>query len=145
MKRFYSQSTGTTYLVGVHSHMPADAVPLPESVFLQVICNPEPDKVRDHDENGLPVLIDRPAPTLAERSARERAWRDARLQGDQWLVVRHTEEQALGLPTTLSADQYEALLHYRQALREWPASGSFPDESARPVAPDLPDSLEERP
>jgi hypothetical protein len=35
-----------------------------------------------------------------------------------WLLERHNEETLLNLPTTLSEDQYNNLLLYRQALRD---------------------------
>ncbi|WP_230624750.1 phage tail protein [Stutzerimonas stutzeri] len=61
-KRFYlkeSESTGTTYIEGVHT-VPAGAVEISEDRFLSVIANAEPGKVRSHDANGLPILIDPP-------------------------------------------------------------------------------------
>lgn len=60
MNRLYSVSTGNTYLVGFHQIIPADAVAIDEQTFLEVIANPAPDKIRDHDEEGRPVLIDPP-------------------------------------------------------------------------------------
>lgn len=59
--RYYSRSTGCTYLLSVHGdRMPADAVPITEEHYLAVIGNPAPDKVRSHDADGLPILIDPP-------------------------------------------------------------------------------------
>lgn len=60
MKRFYSASTGCTYLAGLSTAVPADAVEISEDVFLSVIANPAPGKIRGHDASGLPVLIDPP-------------------------------------------------------------------------------------
>lgn len=60
MQRLYSVTTGNTYLVGFHPVIPADAVPIDEQTFLDVIANPAPDKVRDHDEEGHPILVDPP-------------------------------------------------------------------------------------
>ena len=62
MSRFYSKTTGTTYLTAVHgSDMPADAKPIDETRYLSVIANPAPGKIRSHDAQGLPILIDPPA------------------------------------------------------------------------------------
>jgi hypothetical protein len=60
VKRFYSQFTQTSYLQGVHAVMPDDAVEISEALYLSVIGNPAVDKIRAHDENGLPYLIDAP-------------------------------------------------------------------------------------
>lgn len=68
-RRFYlseSDSTGTTYLEGVHA-IPAGAVLISEARFLEVIINPSAGKVRSHDAAGLPILVDPPIyiPTVA--------------------------------------------------------------------------------
>lgn len=55
--RFYSQTTGSTYLSEIHSVMPDDVVRITEDRFLSVIANPAPDMVREHDIEGLPILI----------------------------------------------------------------------------------------
>lgn len=60
MQRFYSQSTGSTYLDGIHREMPNDAVPISEHRYLDVIANPPSGKIRSHDESGLPILLDLP-------------------------------------------------------------------------------------
>lgn len=68
MKRLYSQATGSTYISGIHSNMPVDAVPITEARYLEVIANPAPGKIRSHDAAGLPILIDPPphVPTADE-------------------------------------------------------------------------------
>jgi hypothetical protein len=65
-----------------------------------------------------------------------RKWRQSVLTDSQWLVTRHRDEQELGRGTTLTAKQYLELLEYRQALRDWPASDSFPEMTARPPIPE---------
>lgn len=65
----------------------------------------------------------------------ERNWRQSMLSTSQWLVTRHRDEQELGRGTTMTAKQYLELLEYRQALRDWPASDSFPEMTARPSIP----------
>ena len=67
--RYYSQRTGCVYLSTAHAgNMPADAVPITEGRYLEVIGNPEPGKIRSHDAEGLPILTDRPPyiPTESE-------------------------------------------------------------------------------
>lgn len=140
MKRFYSQSTGSTYLSGVHLQMPDDAVPITEALYEAVIANPDLDKVRSHDDRGLPILIERTAPNREELVRIERGWRDSQLVSSQWFVARYNEEQSLGLVTTQTEEQFEALLRYRQSLRDWPVSDVFPDSAHRPQAPAFLDS-----
>ncbi|ERI52174.1 hypothetical protein N878_01245, partial [Pseudomonas sp. EGD-AK9] len=68
MSRYYSKTTGTTYLSSVHQHLPNDAVLIDENRYLSVIANPAPGKIRSHDADGLPILIDPPpyVPTAEE-------------------------------------------------------------------------------
>lgn len=66
-------------------------------------------------------------------AASERAWRDAEMHASEWLVTRHRDEQDLKQETTLTDAQFSELLIYRQALRDWPQSPSFPDSQYRPV------------
>lgn len=70
-----------------------------------------------------------------ESAPSARAWRQASLAATEWLVTRHHDEQALGRGTHLSAAQYLQLLEYRQALRDWPGSPSFPAMDSRPAVP----------
>jgi len=135
MKRFYSPGTQTTYLQGVHADMPADVVEISEALFLSVIGNPAPGKIREHDEAGRPYLVDAPesAPDLA---AQEREWRDGALSGVLWLRERHRDQLEIEGPTTLTVEQFNDLLVYMQALRDWPQSPNFPESQHRPTAPD---------
>lgn len=137
MNRFYSQSTGTCYLEGIHDRIPSDAVLIDDERYLAVIAEPELGKVRSHDSGGLPILIDPPVVELTadQLAANERAWRDAEVSSTEWLVTRHRDEQDMQLATTLTAEQFAALLVYRQALRDWPQTEVFPDSAQRPVAP----------
>ncbi|WP_349970926.1 phage tail assembly chaperone [Pseudomonas caspiana] len=71
----------------------------------------------------------------------ERQWRDRQLVAVTGPRDRHRDELELGRETTLTPDQYAALLKHIQALRDWPESSDFPDSSARPVAPDWLDTI----
>ncbi|MCY7258964.1 phage tail assembly chaperone [Pseudomonas protegens] len=134
MKRFYSQTTQTSYLQGIHSEIPADAVEISEALYLSVIGNPPYGKVRAHDAQGLPYLIDAPVVVL-DPAAQERHWRDAELVSVMWLRERHRDQAEIGTPTTLKGDQFSELLVYMQSLRDWPQSPDFPQIEHRPVAP----------
>lgn len=136
MKRYYSQSTGCCYLEGVHKAVPPDAVEIDQKRYTDVIANPPLDKVRSHDEHGLPVLVDLPAPSMAAVAETERKWRDEQLAAYQWLRDRHRDELDLGRTPTLSTTQFAELLTYMQALRDWPQDSTFPDSTHRPIAVD---------
>lgn len=114
--------------------MPDDVLPITEERFFEVIARPEPGKVRGHDAEGLPILVDS-VPTTDELAVAERAWRDAELGTTEWLVTRYRDELDMQLATTLTAEQFTKLLAYRQVLRDWPQSEQFPVIEYRPVAP----------
>lgn len=69
------------------------------------------------------------------KATSERAWRDAQVQSVEWLRNRHRDEVEQGIETTLSTEQYEELLAYIQALRDWPTAAGFPDAVNRPAVP----------
>lgn len=133
MKRFYSSETGCTYLESIHSLIPTDAVFISEERYTSVIANPTLGKVRSHDADGLPILIDPPAPNFAEQ---ERWWRDSELSSVVWLRDRHRDQLGLGTESTLTPELFTELLTYMQALRDWPQSPDFPDSQHRPTASD---------
>lgn len=132
MKRFYSLTTQTTYLEGLHHIMPADAQEITEARYLEVLANPAPGKVRDHDADGLPILIDPPPESLA---AQERGWRDGEILRVQWIRDRHRDEQELNRPTSITPLQFVELLSCIQQLRDWPEAVAFPSKDSRPVLP----------
>lgn len=134
MRRFYSRATGSTYLEGIHASTPADAVEISEERYLAVIANPPLSKVRGHDDDGLPVLLD-PPPLAVDLEAVERAWRDAELAGLVWLRDRHRDQLEIGAPATLTSEQFAELLVYMQDLRDWPQSEAFPAVEQRPAPP----------
>lgn len=134
LMRYYSESTGSTYVSGIHTIMPDDAVEITEDLFKSVIASPPPGKVRLH-KNGIPYLGDPQPPTVDELAAIERVWRDAEIAELKWLVDRHRDQSEIGIPTTISPEQLSQLLVYIQALRDWPASPDFPKQKERPKAP----------
>ncbi|UVJ45547.1 phage tail assembly chaperone [Pseudomonas sp. LS1212] len=88
---------------------------------------------RFEDGEFIPAA-DQPISKEALASA-ERAWRDGRVDATEWLVTRHRDEQDLQRETTLTPEQFTELLTYRQALRDWPQTETFPDAQNRPVEP----------
>lgn len=84
------------------------------------------------DDSNFVELPRRPE----ELASDERAWRDAEIERVRWLRDRHRDEMDMGVPTSLSAEQFAGLLSYIQQLRTWPQATGFPDQAARPVPPD---------
>ncbi|BCT33855.1 phage tail assembly chaperone [Pseudomonas protegens] len=132
--RFYSQTTQTTYLRGMHAAMPGDAVEITDELYMAVIGNPPPRKLRAHDAKGLPYLVDAPE-VVPDLAAQEREWRDAELASVMWLRERHRDQLEIEAPTSIDGEQFKELLVYMQALRDWPQSTDFPDVQRRPAAP----------
>lgn len=85
------------------------------------------------DRGVFVAPVDAPRPDRAPLV--ERAWRDGELAQWLWLRDRHRDQLDQAGDTTLTSEQFSALLIYLQALRDWPQSNAFPDLSARPVPP----------
>ncbi|HDR8939602.1 phage tail assembly chaperone [Burkholderia vietnamiensis] len=80
-------------------------------------------------EQGRPVVLDPLPLTRAQIAEMKRAERDAALHATDWLVSRHQDEKLLGNGTTLTADEFELLLKYRQSLRECSDLPGWPNVS----------------
>jgi hypothetical protein len=132
---FYSKSTGGFYDSDLHSHIPTDRVEITASERTDLLAGESSGKLIVADENGVPFLVDPLPPTADDLASAERKWRDAQLQSAMWLRERHRDQQEIGSGTTLSDDQFGALLVYMQALRDWPQSPEFPAIEQRPAAP----------
>lgn len=79
MKRYYSKTTGNCYLEGINTEIPEDAIEIEDDRYDSVIKNPDLAKVRSHDENGLPILIDQPPTSIDELIAQATSERNVRL------------------------------------------------------------------
>lgn len=77
-----------------------------------------------------------PQPPEEDLALAERVWRDGEIERVKWLRERHRDELERGRPLTLSDEQFEQLLDYIQALRDWPQSDLFPAIEHRPTPPD---------
>ncbi|MFM0427569.1 phage tail assembly chaperone [Paraburkholderia aspalathi] len=88
------------------------------------------------DASLAPVLLDPLPPTRTELADSKRAQRDSALKATDWLVSRHQDEKLIGNGTSLTAEQFTALLKYRQALRDLADAIGWPNVEL-PVAPDF--------
>lgn len=64
-----------------------------------------------------------------------RVLRDLKFAETNFAVERHREELELGVPTTLTPAEYQAVLQYRQELRDLPLQEGFPHEYQWPEVP----------
>ena len=108
--------------------------------------------IEDHREkkgwiNGEPATITElgplpdgwsetpPPPTTDELFARLRSERDTRISAVLWMRERHSDELELGKETSLTPEQYTALLTYIQALRDLPAQPGAPWDGGGELTP----------
>lgn len=75
------------------------------------------------------------AMTEEEKTNHHRQKRDTLLNAELWKLQRHEQEKALGINTTLTDEQYIALLQYIQSLRELPQQPNFPNKVIYPERP----------
>lgn len=130
MQRYYSQETGNTYLQGIHQ-VPAHAVKITEARYQEVIANPAPGKIRSHDAEGLPILIDPPAyvPTATDLCAQIDTAADAArraVAGDPLRAVEYDRAR-------LAAEQFAAADYQGEVpamVAAWAINGRTPEQAA---------------
>ncbi|MBC3208871.1 hypothetical protein HU755_18875 [Pseudomonas sp. SWRI111] len=132
---FYAQSLGFDRVENPLSEHPEGAVEITQAQYAELFAGQAAGKVISASPSGQPVLSD-PLVSSISLASVERAWRNQVLQNSQWLVFRDAEELEVGAGTTLRAEEFQQLLAYRQALRDWPDHPEFPDARSRPVEPD---------
>ncbi|MGY2141978.1 phage tail protein [Pseudomonas azotoformans] len=130
MRRYYSQSTCTTYLAGIHE-IPPEAVEISDARYLAVIANPEPGMVRSHDASGLPILVAPPlyVPSIEALCARVDAAADkarAKVAGDPLRAVEYDRSR-------LEAEMYKTAGYQGEVPRTvaaWAINGRTPRQAA---------------
>lgn len=76
-----------------------------------------------------------PPPTIEELFDKLRSVRDGRISAVLWMRERHADELELGKETSLTPEQYTALLTYIQALRDLPAQPGAPWDGGGKLTP----------
>ncbi|MAL88601.1 MULTISPECIES: phage tail assembly chaperone [unclassified Brevundimonas] len=89
-----------------------------EAVFEDGVWNVRPAATGDDDPDIEPDEV-----VLAQAVRSDRARRITRVR---WLIDRHRDEVALGITTTLTAEDYQTVLRYIQDLRDVPEQSGFP-------------------
>jgi hypothetical protein len=137
MAILYHEATRSFFNTATHAakSIPADAGEISSALYVSLLAGQSTGKTIMLGEQGLPVLID-PVPDPDAPLHQERAWRDGELLAVMWLRDRHRDQLEIAESTTLTAEQFGALLLYMQALRDWPQSADFPDSQHRPLAPE---------
>ena len=74
-----------------------------------------------------------PEKPVEQTAAEVRAERDNRIAAVRWRIERYQTQEAVGIATTETAEQYQALLMYIQALRNVPKQDGFPDNVVWPT------------
>ena len=74
-----------------------------------------------------------PEKPTEQTAAEVRAERDRRIDAVRWRIERYQTQEAAGVATTETAEQYQALLMYIQALRNVPEQDGFPDNVVWPT------------
>ncbi|MDF2794831.1 MAG: phage tail protein [Pseudomonas orientalis] len=115
---------------------PNDAVEISSEFHAELLAGQSGGKVIAWGDDGYPLLMEPPPPSIEVLAKIERQWRDERLLVTDGVVSRHRDELEGVAPTTLTAEQYSDLQRYRQALRSWPEAGEFPLIDHRPSPPD---------
>ena len=89
---------------------------------------PQPEAVT------VPTEEERWASLSAEEKAQEiRDRRDSLIEQVMWRVERYQTQQALGVDTTDTEEQYRSVLQYIEELRNVPEQTGFPDSVDWPV------------
>lgn len=76
-----------------------------------------------------------PEKPTEQKEAEARAERDRRIDAIRWRIERYQTQEAAGLETTDTAENYKAILLYVQDLRDIPEQAGFPDAIEWPEEP----------
>lgn len=84
--------------------------------------------------NGEYVLTSS-AEAIEQKKSEVRAERDRRIDAIRWRIERYQTQEAAGLETTDTAENYKAILLYVQSLRDVPEQAGFPEAIEWPEEP----------
>ena len=136
MTLFFSGATGAFYDDGLWSaDLPADIVEVTPQDHAVLMAAVSAGKILQAGPDGAPAAVDPRSPSMETLAAWARRRRDAEIAGLRYLVERHRDELALGLTTTLTAEDFRLVLEHIQALRDVPEQAAFPTEIDWPVLP----------
>ena len=139
MTIFYSPSTGAFYDDAFwDAPLPDDAAEVSAEHHAALMEASSLGKIIQPDANGAPVAVEAPEPPFETLAQRARRRRDGEIDALRWLRERHRDEVALGITTSLTAEDFHLVLEHIQALRDLPDQAGFPEAIEWPVlAPEL--------
>lgn len=89
-------------------------------------------KLSDYIHCAGEFVLTSSAEAIEQREAEVRAERDRRIDAVRWRIERYQTQEAAGLETTDTAEQYKVILLYVQALRDVPEQEGFPENVTWP-------------
>ena len=108
-----------------------------DSEFPCLVCYAianEPDHTTaDYVQVNGEFVLTSSAEAIEQTAAEVRSERDRRIDAIRWRIERYQTQEAAGIETTETAEQYQALLMYIQALRNVPEQDGFPDNVVWPT------------
>ena len=126
----YSKSTNGFYDKDIHGdNVPADVVEISHEFYQSLFEGQSEGKLISSNEDGYPILVERPGPTLEEKAIAIRSDRNAKINEVSWRYERHARETRLKLKTT---DDIEVLDTYIQALADITKQKTFPESVTWP-------------
>lgn len=135
MSYFFNPSTSGFYRDDIHQNIPSDAVAVTDEEHAAAFIGQSEGK-KLVVMAGKVVAVEPPPPSAEEIAANVRQQRDERLADVTWRVTRYTTQAAAGSATTDSAEAYQAVLTYMQALRDVTEQVGFPTEIVWPSLPE---------
>ena len=104
-----------------------------EYADLAVYCNS--NGLIIEDKGDYLEAVNPPEKPVEQKAAEARAERDRRIDAIRWRIERYQTQDAAGLETTETEEQYRAILIYIQALRDVPEQAGFPEDIEWPEEP----------
>jgi hypothetical protein len=115
---------------------PDDLVEIDQARFDAVIANPDPAKIRSHDDEGLPILIDPPPPSMDELILASTYTRDGLLVMAAVKIAPLQDAVDIDEATAEESALLNAWKKYRVELNRIQMQAGYPATIVWPVTPD---------
>lgn len=134
MTTYYSKSTKGFYPEDIFAdnERPSDCVEITLEYQQELLRGETEDKIIIADENGYPILADKPKPTPEQLAVIVRNKRDSELSWFDSVCYRNQFYWA-----GLSADTQAVRLQFRTKLLNVPEQSGFPESIEWPIRPEI--------